>query len=218
VEVGEEPGYLYTGEGSGSGTGEKRKLGEYGGDEAEGEGFKFEHRDKRAVRDVYDEDWDPKQVLGKARVRVKEERLFGERRSVEEEVKEEVGGLDREGWTGRLEFNEAAVAGKGKAKAKTGRDGLVYQEGGGWVKAEPDTQPVELGGSQDAPHGGSVQQDSESPNQSSRTLKIEPEDSPTLDIKPVLEPEQSAVPSAGESASGGLFKKRRPPPGAGRKK
>jgi hypothetical protein len=80
VEVGEEPGYLYTGEGSGSGTGEKRKLGEYGGDEAEGEGFKFEHRDKRAVRDVYDEDWDPKQVLGKARVRVKEERLFGESR------------------------------------------------------------------------------------------------------------------------------------------
>ena len=77
----------------------KRKFEE---DEEDHESFKI--RDKR-VRDVYDDqDWDPKRVLGGLKLKVKEEKTG---RAVQEP--EPATGLDRNGWSGKLELGMEAV-------------------------------------------------------------------------------------------------------------
>lgn len=67
--------------------GEKRKIEEE--EDEEGEGFKFQHRDKRPVRDPYDEDeWDASALGGlkfKSKGKAKEEEEDG--KEEEEEVK-----------------------------------------------------------------------------------------------------------------------------------
>jgi WW domain-binding protein 4 len=216
-----EPGYLYTGEGSGyadevaSG---KRKLGEYAVhqeiEDQEGEGFKFEHRGKRPVRDPYEEDWDPKQALSKAKIKVKEERTYEERRS-QAPKEEDIGGLDRTAWSGKLELN-----GDGETKVDKGKEkesGLQYVPGGGWVKLEAEqdhgvhedtgTLPIREGDEASAPAEQAASAVSREVKASREELEDSKPEIPSVDVA-----------SAAPVEAGGLFKKRRPPPGAGRKR
>ena len=212
---------------SGHGVEGKRKLGEYAlGEEEDGESFKFQHRDKRPVNDVWDEEeWDPKRALGGLRVKLKEERRFGEtawgasgsgsgsrdQHGVKEEDPE--GGIKREEWTGRLELNGGG--GKGKEREK---DGLVYvPNGGGWVKAEP-----EANGSQDNSlkakaaergYGESAALGEEVAIQAEPLDHIDPPppgEALPPDIKPDHQSSASPIPDT-------LFKKRRPAPSARKK-
>ncbi|KAK4688364.1 WW domain-binding protein 4, partial [Tremellales sp. Uapishka_1] len=114
----------------------KRKM-EAEGEEEEAKNFKFQHRDKAAVNDPYDDDFDINLKL-----RVKEEKRFEDGRKKESEGKDLSGGLKRDRWTGKLELN---VAEKGKGKEK---DKVYDPDVGGWVKPEDvdvvkAEQPVE---------------------------------------------------------------------------
>ena len=205
--------------------GGKRKLGEYLLEEEEDnvENFKFQHRDKRPVNDLWDdEDWDPRRALGDLEVIVKEERRFGEARST---GKDPVGsgksaarrmngvGLKREDWSGKLELELQSGGNKGK---ETGNDrvtdGLVFMpNGGGWVIAEPEVAGIgNSDGVEMATHEtiGNGRMDGESKKIKQESFDLDeprgigslPEDMPSLDIKPDVE----------TSASSSLFKKRRP--------
>jgi WW domain-binding protein 4 len=81
------------------------------------ENWKIRHEAKRPVHDVYDDDWDPKTALGGLRVKVREEKIFGEKKDEEDEKREKKrkreekrrqeaaeGALDKTGWSGRLEL------------------------------------------------------------------------------------------------------------------
>ena len=109
-EVVETPVYAHT-NGEPSTNGGKRKLGQYDVEEEEdGETFAFRSRDKRPVRDPYDDDdWDPKAVLGGLKLKKRE---AGARTPpppppvmppVEAETES---GLDRSKWTGRLDLEQ----------------------------------------------------------------------------------------------------------------
>jgi len=211
----------------------KRKLGEYGVDEENGEHFRFQHRDKRPVKDVWDdEDWDPRRALEGLRMRVKEERRFAERNGssqVEASASmlaeaEPAGGLKREEWTGRLELRLDGETVKGKEKEV--RDGLMYvPNGGGWVKAEPVTN-----GAADTGSAGREAEDfvGGQTNGDVRAELLEPpvgkasgiDEEPPPDVKPDLtaDPQLASKPNV-ESAPipNSLFKKRRPAPAARRK-
>ena len=76
-------------------------------DEDDHESFKI--RDKR-VRDVYaDQDWDPKRTLSGLKLKVKEERAG--RQAVQET--ETPTGLDRTGWSGKLELGADPLGSNG---------------------------------------------------------------------------------------------------------
>jgi WW domain-binding protein 4 len=217
----------------GQAKGGKRKLGDYAlGEEEDHEDFKFQHRDKRPVNDVWEEEeWDPRRAFGGLRVRVKEERQFGERRSgsrdaegsvTEVKREEPEGGLKREDWTGRLELKPEGgkeVIGNGKAKEK-GRDELVFDRNeGGWIKAEPEENGHSVTalvsgdrGEQtgDEPSSGDRGPSKAVPEQSTDpALELAPPEDTTLDIKPDI--------GTSSPATNSLFKKRRPPPAARKK-
>ena len=180
----------------------KRKLGEYdvNDEAAEGEEFKFAHKDKRPVRDPYDDDddWDPKAALGQIRLKSKTKTEDGGKANVvKQELQQEKGvDIDRSKWTGRLDIGVPTSPTKG----------LVSLEGG----------------------SNRVEQDEAEESGATRTAEDEGEETkPALqDIKPDVEEaalEKSApVPdSAIEStedvkpeapSSSSMFKKRRPPP------
>ena len=220
----------------------KRNLGEYVlGEQDDGDNWKFQHRDKKPVYDIYDdEDWDPSGL----RVRIKEERLRdqtsqhrnGESSSSAQVMREDVkGGLKREEWDGRLDLHPVGHR-DGKANIKR-EEGMVYiPNGGGWIKAEPDSdvppvEPQETVTREDGEHGkptGDTLDSASGPGNgqsavddqaSTKTTMIEHASSavvnptaisPSVDIKPELDESPSSV-------SNSLFKKRRPPPAARKK-
>ena len=218
--------------------GGKRKLGEYILEEEEdGENFKFQHRDKRPVNDIWDdEDWDPRTALGGLRVRVKEERRFGEGRSTRTDpegstngaVRHATGaGLKREEWSGKLVLEPQIGLGSGKNGKETEndrvREGLVFiPDGGGWVKAEPEADGIGNAervkmSTHETFENGHLDGDSD-------TIKKEPIEASELDEprgETSLFQDTSSLnvklPDVETSASSSLFKKRRPPAGARKK-
>jgi WW domain-binding protein 4 len=202
--------------------GGKRKLGEYAvedDEKAEGEEFKFAHRDKRPVRDPYDEDdWDPKAALGGLKFKSKDKGLGGTTARVksEEEIKrEQEGALDRAKWTGRLELNKVETT-PSTAETKPKQEGLAYVDGG-WNKVE-DAQDTTGSGNEatqsdskpvldedvkpDLPESHEPVSKDESKVTTTKTTEAVAEDVKPDVSAPVSDP---APPSS-------LFKKRRPPP------
>jgi hypothetical protein len=221
-EVVETPVQAYT-DAEASGT-YKRKLGEYGVDDnaAEGEEFKFAHRDKRPLRDPYaTDDWDPDAVLGKMKIKTKESGgtasgSGGAFVSKPPPVEFKPAGvdLDREKWTGKLEIRTGS-----RSPVKPSQEELVYVNGG-WNKLEED----EDGGAgvEDAAGEGSasgeakdVKPDLAVSDAADTKANIPPKDTETTDVKPDLEADISTSQPAAAASS--MFKKRRAPPG-GRKK
>jgi len=191
---------------------------EHGADgEEETEGWKFSHRGKRAVRDPYDDDdFDPSTIL-KMRKKTKQEGEVAPPPPppvvipTPEELDGKDGALDREGWSGKIELNPVVET--------EGKKDMVFQSGGGWVKVEngaqastrtlPPTEESLMG----APSMLVTEQ-----------AKPEMDAVGARDVKPVLpevegEKASSATVEAGgaETASAGLFKKRRPPPSSRKK-
>lgn len=208
-EVVNEPTGLYSGEGVKT---------EHGADEeAETEGWKFQHKGKRPVRDPYDDDdFDPSAIL-KMRKKVKQD---GEppvpmMLPTPEELAAQEGALDRGKWSGKIELKPATSPPK--------RAGLVYQKGGGWVKVEnanegPVSADRELKIKPDV-------QERERDQTITQSRKPDIEGQEEEDSKPALpdlisddkgEDTPKAKTIAPES-SGGLFKKRRPPPSSRKK-
>ena len=199
----------------------KRKLGEYGVDDnaAEGEEFKFAHRDKRPVRDPYAaDDWDPDAVLGKMKIKTKESSgsAFVPKPPPVESKPAGVD-LDREKWTGKLEIRTGS-----RSPVKASHEGLVYVDGG-WNKLEMD-------------EAGAAEEDSAARRSADDEPAIKAEDvkpvlatpigadtkagepnadDVTADVKPDVEADTSAT--SASAAASSMFKKRRAPPG-GRKK
>lgn len=206
------------------GEGYKRKLGEYMVDDnmAEGEGFKFAHRDKRPVRDPYDDDdWDPKAALGKIKFKSKSS---GAKR--EDEVKAEAeaaGGLDREKWTGKLEMKTGSSPQK-----STRPDGLVYINNG-WNKvddveadpaedpaAEEDVKPdvkveeIQRSLGEDAPTDATApSSDGDAPH---TKIALSDDIKPDIEHSAATSSTQDVEAAAPASSATNLFKKRRPPP------
>jgi WW domain-binding protein 4 len=204
-EVTNEPSGLYSGNGNGIKT-------EHGADEEEEtEGWKFQHKGKRPIRDPYDDDdFDPSAIL-KMRKKVKQdgEQPVPVEIPTAEELASREGALDREKWSGRIELNPAP----GTGTSPTKKDGLVYQKGGGWVK-------VEEGGDQ----GREEEQDTKPGEEQLGNQEAEGGvQKPAADVKPVLPGlaleagSQGLDSTASGEAAGGLFKKRRPPPSSRKK-
>lgn len=217
-------GFVTEGEALG---GFKRKLGEYGADDdaAEGEDFKFAHRDKKPLRDPYaQDDWDPDAVLGKMKFKAKDSAGSGSGTRVNGPARVEYQpplgqDLDREKWTGKLEIGGT----DGQQVAKADREGLVN---GGWHKIEKTEN--------EGPDGEApvVQEDAVRTSQevdakpTVEEVKPDVEEAPptqpdipsavnsTDDVKPEVAADSATPPPAAASS---MFKKRRAPPG-GRKK
>lgn len=214
--VNEPTGLHSTADGDGTGHGSHRAADD---EEAEGEGWKFQHKGKRPVRDPYDDDdFDPSAIL-KMRKRVKAEgpaepeatATSGGLAAKEEEKARRA--LDREAWSGRIELN-------GKiSPTKTKKDGLVYVAGGGWVKEEATEEDVDS-----KPDAGGDQGIGSASQGQAVTDRKPGVESDGADVKPDLEAvattpvqtEDAPVDSTAP-ASGGLFKKRRPPPSSRKK-
>ena len=204
------------------GAGEKRKLGQYDiKDEDDHEDFDFIRRQEDATvaaassssttaqsssaapppkrnprLDPYDEDdWDPR-----AAIKGKVKSAPGSR-PVEKHV--QATNLDRESWTGKLDF-----------KAEGG-SGMVYKPGGGWVKAEGAEDGVE--GQVEAAGDAEVNDEDRKPD-ISHDVKLDPDadSAPAIQeakqdaASPAVEP--VAVKAEPEIAAGGMFKIRRPQP------
>jgi WW domain-binding protein 4 len=188
----------------------KRKLGEYEvNEEEDAETFKFQHKDKRPVRDPYDDDeWDPKKALGGLKIKTKEQKMFETKKeqspqSAVKDEKQNEGGLDREKWSGRLELQEGPS-----------RPGMVFApNGGGWVKTEgSSSQPAEEVNQEPVDQKPSFEEEADVTVPGSDKAQIamqapeaESETAP-LDVKPNSAATETETPAAG------LFKKRRPPP------
>jgi len=197
-------------------TGMSRSLKtEHGADgEEETEGWKFAHRGKRAVRDPYDDDdFDPSTIL-KMRKKTKQEGEVAPPLPppvvipTTEELDGRDGALDREGWSGKIQLNPVAEV--------EGKKDMVHQSGGGWVKVEngagastsaiPPTEES-LMGAASIP----VMEETKSDLDKAGVQDVEP-------VVAELEGEKAPVEASGaEGASGGLFKKRRPPPSSRKK-
>ena len=205
-EIVNEPTGLHS-ETNGAGTGPHGAVED--DEEAEGEGWKFQHKGKRPVRDPYDDDdFDPSAIL-KMRKRVKAEgQTEPEATATLGGAKEEEAGraLDREAWSGKIDLD-------GKVSpSKTKKDGLVYQAGGGWVKEEngergsssvnvdskPDVSGIQTTGNGSEGEGAPDRK----PDLGDAATATQTEDAPADSTTP---------------ASGGLFKKRRPPPSSRKK-
>jgi WW domain-binding protein 4 len=197
--------------------------------EEETEGWKFQHKGKRPVRDPYDDDdFDPSAIL-KMRKKVKqngEEMPAPAPVPVEiptaEELDKKDGALDRDKWSGKIEFtngdtSETGGEGANMQSSPKKKDGLTFQSGGGWVKLDSG-----------ALANASVSQTLVGTDNSANMFGVattEEDSKPTLpepvEEKPVVEKEAEATPTAvavgGEASSSGLFKKRRPPPSSRKK-
>lgn len=179
--------------------GAKRKLGEYisvkNEQDDNHEGWRI-----RQKKDPYDEEeWDPRAAI---KGKVKQETGSGSERKSAEVKKEEGRALDRDAWTGRLELNPVTSAGKE-------REGLVYVEGGGWIKPESVGAAGEAGQAE--------------PNIVEREKNVKPDvpDTSTEGIKrePILAKTNEALSDVKPEIEGSssLFKKRRPPPSSRKK-
>jgi WW domain-binding protein 4 len=191
--------------------------------EEETEGWKFQHKGKRPVRDPYDDDdFDPSAIL-KMRKKVKqngEEMPAPAPVPVEmptaEELDKKDGALNREKWSGKIELTNGDTSENGREGADVQlspkkKDGLTFQLGGGWVKLDSGAL-ANASASQTLMGTSGVETTEED---SKPTL---PE---TVEDKPVVEKEGEVAPTAvavgGEASSSGLFKKRRPPPSSRKK-
>jgi WW domain-binding protein 4 len=198
---------------------------EHGADgEEETEGWKFQHKGKRPVRDPYDDDdFDPSTIL-KMRKKVKQDQVGVEpplpppvNIPSQEELATREGALDKEGWSGKIELTPTtAVNGEKKDK-----EGMVYQSGGGWVKLENSSGGTFV---VDAPIPGLGHKAGGTGKPDERHVSEGVDTKPDLEeeVKPsvpeIREVEAAPVSTEGtETASGGLFKKRRPPPSSRKK-
>lgn len=187
-------------------------------EDEEGEGWKFQHKGKRPVRDPYDDDdFDPSAIV-KMRKRVKSEGQPDQTTPLPA-VNEPIPGaaLDRKAWNGTLDLKGGT--------SPTKPDGLVYQAGGGWVKME-ERSDLPANNEDKKPDIGSANHNGEDPGSEGGVALEGKPDKAALetDVKPLLDaeqatPEQPSAPDASsvETPSGGLFKKRRPPPSSRKK-
>jgi WW domain-binding protein 4 len=213
-QVVNEPTGLYSGNGVKT---------EHGADEEEEtEGWKFQHKGKRPVRDpYYDDDFDPSAIL-KMRKKVKQD---GEPPAAvvmptPEELAAQEGALDREKWSGRIELNPAT--------SPTKRDGLVYQKGGGWVELEHGGEGEGSGPQDEDTKPNAQELDDRIATDDTKPDATVRDDEDTKAVLPNLTSGHDeaggdkgadslkADAPAGESG-GGLFKKRRPPPSSRKK-
>lgn len=181
--------------------GGKRKLGEYNvNDEAaEGEDFKFAHKDKRPVRDPYDDDdWDPKAALGqiKLKSKVKKDESSERASGVKQELQTEKGvAMDRSKWTGRLEINASTSPTKRSADLQD-----VDNQDPDAVPSEPaeaeETKPVV---------------EDVKPNVEESSADQTPPVTASSDA-PFEETKPEVTPVAQAASASSMFKKRRPPP------
>ncbi|WVR06579.1 hypothetical protein IAU60_003611 [Kwoniella sp. DSM 27419] len=181
-----EPGAAYT-----PAEGSKRTRDQRDDDEAEGEGWKFDHKGKKAVRDPYEDDWDPASL--KLKLKSKEKRVFEDKNK----VKEEDGALKRELWSGKIELNPMMTE-------KRDANSLVYRDGG-WVKQEDGTSAA-----------GTVKSDQTGEEDTKPDLTTEGEvdgDGSAQADAPDTKPTVAAEAAGGSS----MFKKRRPPPSSRKK-
>ncbi|WWC62866.1 uncharacterized protein I303_105464 [Kwoniella dejecticola CBS 10117] len=194
--------------------GEKRKYpGGVGADEdEENEGWKFEY-DKPSLKrskDPYEDDWDPSSLKG-LKVKKKEEKIYVNPEQVKKEMEEK--GLNRQKWTGKLELNAPPA----NSSTSTGKEGLEYVKGGGWVKkddveydqgAYPESSNDQNGEdrkpdlTQSTSDGNAVGNGGEKVNT--------PSDPSTGEVKPTLS--AAAEESPASASAGSMFKKRRPAP------
>lgn len=178
----------------------KRKLGEYDGKDEEEENFKFQHRGKRPVRDVYaDDDYDPMAVLGSLKMKVKKENGVATE-ATDHAISLPVGDGSG-GWTGKIEL-EAGSSGAMRSR--------------GWVKVEDalKPEPDQAAETDQLVEADKAVQDTEEdvkPNLGAQTAE-------NIPVGEDENPDLSADGKSISSATGGLFKKRRPPPGGGRKR
>lgn len=188
-------------------------------EDEEGEGWKFQHKGKRPVRDPYDDDdFDPRAVL-KMRKKVKSEGQPDpaptSAAAVPTEKPDLKGGLDRNSWNGTIDLSGRL--------SSTKKDGLVFQAGGGWVKPEDEKgvpHTVGAPGAADETSNTEALHDAKPRALSDKSISTtSPEAKPVIpDKEPV---DHVAVPvsdtASAETGSGGLFKKRRPPPSSRKK-
>ncbi|WVQ84351.1 hypothetical protein IAT38_006503 [Cryptococcus sp. DSM 104549] len=194
-EVVVPPPVAYATEGAGAAGAGKRPWEEVDQEHEEGEGWKLEHK-KKAVHDPYDDDWDPKSL--NLKVKVKEEKKFVDKGKEKQE--DGPGALDRTGWTGKLELKPSA------RQPSSDKKRVYSSELGGWVENEGAKNVKQEDG------GAEVKVEEGNGNAAGDVVtgvKSEPvaeEDG----VKPAVEAE---APAAGS----GMFKKRRPPPSSRKK-
>ncbi|WRT68041.1 uncharacterized protein IL334_005016 [Kwoniella shivajii] len=192
---------------NGDGQEGKRKWQGEEGEEDEEANWKFDHNKKKPMKDLYDDDFDPKALKG-LKVKKKEEKLINDK-----SVKEEDVGLNRNNWTGRLELNPPPIGGSSDAVAsRSDREGMVYIQGNGWVKndQDQDQQLAQLVG--DEEEKKPILENGAAPTPTSVKGSLSTDESTVkisnIDVKPLVQE------TAGASS---MFKKRRPPPSSRKK-
>ena len=171
-------------------------------EEDEGETFKFEHRDevKKRGRDLWaEDDWDPS-VL---KAMKKKASTAGGSGIKEEHAKEEVGGLDRTAWTGKIQLNgEPSGSGQNAVKLEGPTPTAPAPSGSAWVKVELADQAGDVKPEDTKPALPAHEQQESSSGPASNKISAQ-----TTTVK-----EEEAPPEATS-----LFKKRRPPPSSRKK-
>lgn len=188
----------------------KRKLGEHDGEDEETD-FKFQHRDKRPVRDPYDDDdYDPRAVLGSLKMKVKAEKDVNESVPAPSELAGGSGTLSGTSGTGKLGDQSGRIA------SSTDH---VNRPSASWVKVDVAAELAAMEDAEAETRSGpdeNVLEKDVKPDVSAVQTAAEAsvkEEFPD-DVAPGV---NSPAPDGGGGA-GGLFKKRRPPPGGGRKR
>lgn len=170
-------------------------------DEDDPDSFKFSHRDKRPVRDVWDDDdWDPKAAL--SGLKFKSKAAAGDKPAEERPTPAPAAvpvapgaALDRSAWSGKLEL------GSGSSGAAAAADAEAKEEKPDASEAKPETKTEVEAKPADA---------------------AQPDSKPVVsDVKPEAEA-AAAEPAAAEpapepAAASSMFKKRRPPPSSRKK-
>ncbi|WWC88406.1 uncharacterized protein L201_003317 [Kwoniella dendrophila CBS 6074] len=170
-------------------------------EEDENESFKFEYNKTKKIKDIYDDDWDPKSALKGLKIKKKEEKLIINPKDIKEE--ENNRGLDRNQWTGKLELNAPSSA---STSSKT-KDGLEYLQGGGWIKK--DAEDDDNGIAADQGRVNEVDKDTKPDIAITNSETVQPV---TVEAEPQSIPEPAAA-----VGGGSMFKKRRPPPSSRKK-
>lgn len=173
--------------------GAKRKIED---EEEEADSFKFERKEKKPVRDPYDEDdWDPS-ALGTLKFKGKgkantEKNGHGEELEPQPgpDIKQEI----------KVEIKEEDLLDRSNGKVVIQLDGDVKLENA-YTKEEIETGPIP-------------------DNDTKQSIDVKPDVSSTANESPAPETTSVSQPTQEASSAGapGLFKKRRPPPSSRKK-
>ncbi|WOO76775.1 Zinc finger protein ZOP1 [Vanrija pseudolonga] len=171
-------------------------------DEDDPDSFKFSHRDKRPVRDVWDDDdWDPKAAL--SGLKLKSKGSAGDNPAEAKPTPAPAAApvapgaaLDRSAWSGKLELgagSSGAAAARAEGESESKEDKPDAPDAAPEPKAEDEAKPADAAQLADS----------------------------KPDVKPGAEAAAavpaSAEPAAEPAAPSSMFKKRRPPPSSRKK-